>query len=34
VWVVVGDMSKIERGIRELDLGEVRKIDADGNAAP
>jgi zinc protease len=34
VWVVVGDMSKIERGIRELNLGEVRKIDADGNAAP
>jgi zinc protease len=31
VWVVVGDMSKIEPGIRELNLGEVRKIDADGN---
>jgi zinc protease len=31
IWVVVGDMSKTEAGIRELNLGEVRKIDADGN---
>jgi zinc protease len=31
VWVVVGDLSKIESGVRELKLGEVRKIDADGN---
>jgi zinc protease len=31
VWVVVGDMSKVEAGIRELNLGEVRKIDPDGN---
>ncbi|WLI89598.1 pitrilysin family protein [Massilia sp. R2A-15] len=31
VWVVVGDMSKVEPGIRELKLGEVHKIDADGN---
>ena len=31
VWVVVGDMSKVESGIRELNLGEVHKIDADGN---
>jgi zinc protease len=31
VWVVVGDLSKVEAGVRELDLGEVRKIDADGN---
>jgi zinc protease len=30
VWVVVGDLSKIEPGIRELNVGEVRKIDADG----
>jgi len=30
VWVVVGDMSKVESGIRELNLGEVHKIDADG----
>ena len=30
VWVVVGDRSKIEAGIRELNLGEIRFIDADG----
>jgi zinc protease len=30
VWVVVGDRSKIEAGIRALNLGEVRFIDADG----
>jgi zinc protease len=31
VWVVVGDMSKVEQGIRDLNLGEVHKIDVDGN---
>jgi zinc protease len=31
IWIVVGDMSKVEAGIRELNLGEVHKIDADGN---
>ena len=31
VWVVVGDMSKVESGIRELNLGDVHRIDADGN---
>jgi zinc protease len=31
VWVVVGDMGKVESGVRELKLGEVHKIDADGN---
>jgi zinc protease len=31
VWVVVGDREKIEKGIRELNIGEVRLIDADGN---
>jgi len=31
VWVVVGDVKKIEAGVRELNLGEVRKVDADGN---
>ena len=30
VWIVVGDMSKIESGIRSLNIGEVRKIDVDG----
>jgi zinc protease len=31
VWVVVGDRIKIESDIRELNLGKVRLIDADGN---
>ena len=31
VWVVVGERKKIEAGIRELNLGELRLIDADGN---
>jgi zinc protease len=31
VWVVVGDRAKIEAGIRELGIGEIRYIDADGN---
>jgi zinc protease len=30
VWVVVGDRSKIEAGIRDLKLGEIKFIDADG----
>ncbi|HEY9016343.1 MAG TPA: pitrilysin family protein, partial [Gemmatimonadales bacterium] len=29
-WVIVGDRSKIEAGIRELQLGEIRLIDSDG----
>jgi len=33
IWVVVGDMSKVESGVRELNLGEVHKIDANGNPA-
>jgi zinc protease len=31
VWIVVGDRAKIEAGLRQLGLGEVRLIDADGN---
>jgi zinc protease len=31
VWVIVGDRSKIEAGIRELNLGEIHLIDSDGN---
>jgi zinc protease len=27
VWIVVGDMSKIEAPIRALNLGQVRRID-------
>lgn len=30
VWIVVGDLAKIEAGIRALKLGEVRKIDTEG----
>ena len=31
IWVVVGDRARIEESVRELDLGEIRFIDADGN---
>ena len=31
VWVVVGDRAKIEASIRELGLGEMKFLDADGN---
>jgi len=30
VWVIVGDRAKIEQGIRELNFGEIRFLDADG----
>jgi zinc protease len=33
VWVIVGDLSQIEKGVRELDLGAVTVVDADGRAA-
>ena len=29
-WVIVGDLKKIEAGVRELKLGDVTVIDADG----
>ena len=31
IWIVVGDRAKIEVGIRELNLGEIRFIDANGS---
>ena len=31
IWVVVGDRGRIEAGIRELGLGEIVSLDADGN---
>ena len=34
IWIVVGDLDKIEAGVRELHVGEIRRIDADGNPAP
>lgn len=30
IWIVVGDLSKVEKGIRELGFGEVVKLNADG----
>jgi len=30
VWVVVGDRAKIEAGVRELNLGEIKLLNADG----
>ena len=30
IWVVVGDRAKIESGVKELNLGELRLMDADG----
>jgi zinc protease len=30
IWVVVGDRAKIEAGIRELNIGEIKLVDADG----
>jgi predicted Zn-dependent peptidase len=29
-WVVIGDLATIEQPIRDLGLGEVRVLDADG----
>ncbi|MEZ4403864.1 MAG: pitrilysin family protein [Kofleriaceae bacterium] len=29
-WIIVGDLAKIERGIRDLKLGEVKVLDVDG----
>ena len=29
-WLVVGDVAKIEKGVRELGLGEVVRINSDG----
>jgi zinc protease len=30
IWLVIGDLKKIEGGIRELGFGEVIRLDADG----
>ena len=30
IWVIVGDRARIEESVRELDLGEIRFLDADG----
>jgi zinc protease len=30
IWIIVGDLRRVEAGIRELNLGEVTRLDADG----
>ena len=30
IWIVIGDLSKIEKGIGELNFGEIIKLDANG----
>jgi zinc protease len=30
VWIVVGDLGKVEKGIRDLGYGEVIRLNADG----
>ncbi len=32
-WVIVGDRAKIEAGVRELNLGDVKLLNADGTPA-
>jgi zinc protease len=32
LFVIVGDVDKIEPGIRELNLGEIHYLDLDGNS--
>jgi zinc protease len=34
IWIVVGDLAKVESGIRELDYGEIVRLDADGSPLP
>jgi zinc protease len=34
VWVVIGDRQKIAPGLKELGLGEIRMLDADGKPIP
>lgn len=31
VWVIVGDRTKIEQSVKELNIGEIHFIDSDGN---
>jgi zinc protease len=32
IWIVVGDLKKIESGVRELGFGEIIRMNADGEA--
>ena len=31
IWVIVGDRSKIEAGVKELNLGELHRLSPEGN---
>ncbi len=33
IWIVVGDLRRVEKGVRELGLGEVIRLNADGEPA-
>jgi zinc protease len=33
-WLVIGELRKIEKGVRELGWGEVLVLDAEGNPLP
>ncbi|MBV8859394.1 MAG: insulinase family protein [Acidobacteria bacterium] len=33
IWIVVGDLRKVEKGVRELGFGEVIRLNADGEPA-
>jgi zinc protease len=32
VWIVIGDLRRIEAGVRELGYGDIVRLDADGKA--
>jgi zinc protease len=32
LWIVIGDLAVVERGIRELGFGEIVRLDGDGRA--
>jgi zinc protease len=34
IWIVVGDLQKVEKGIRELNYGEVVRLNPDGEPMP
>jgi zinc protease len=34
IWLIVGDLAQVEKGTRELNLGEVVKLDGDGKPGP
>jgi zinc protease len=34
IWVIVGDLQQVEAGIRELKLGDIVRLDGDGQQTP